>query len=67
MYHNPANSPVMRGFEYQVRRVVEAGEVVDYVAVPINKGSDEIAQGMTLMAQGDRGFSLSVTIQNRPG
>jgi DNA/RNA non-specific endonuclease len=39
MFQNPANSPVMRGFENQVRTALDAGQVVNYAATPIYRGS----------------------------
>ena len=61
---NPTNSPVMLGFENQVRAAVEGGEVVDFVATPIYRGNDLIPRAVTLSAEGSQGFRLEVTIIN---
>lgn len=42
LYQNPANSPIMSAIEGHIRRVVEAGNVVDYRATPIYRGSELI-------------------------
>ncbi|MGW0086119.1 ricin-type beta-trefoil lectin domain protein [Streptomyces sp. NPDC003393] len=63
--HSYANSPVMRGFELQVRNAVRDGEDVLYRATPIYSGSDPLPLGVTLSARGNRGFALDVSIVNR--
>ncbi|MDX3855787.1 DNA/RNA non-specific endonuclease [Streptomyces sp. AK02-01A] len=63
--HAYANSPVMRGFELQVRDAVKAGENILYRATPIYSGSNPLPLGVTLSARGNAGFSLDVTIVNR--
>jgi hypothetical protein len=55
----------MSGFEAQVRAAVEAGEVVDYWAIPIYRGSELIPSGVTLRARGSSGLNLDVSIINR--
>ncbi len=65
MFQTPANSPAMRGFENQVRAAVEAGQVVDYWAIPVYQGSNLTPVGVTLRARGSGGFSLDVSIINR--
>ena len=65
IFQNPANSPAMRGVENQIRALVEQGQVVDYSVIPIYLGSEPVAVGITLRAQGDRGFIVWQTILNR--
>ncbi|MBN8781339.1 DNA/RNA non-specific endonuclease [Thiobacillus sp.] len=61
---NPANTPVMRGYENQVRSAVEQGQAVRYSATPIYNGSDLAPHGITINASGSQGFTLDVTILN---
>ena len=56
----PANSPVMSGFEGQIRRVVEGGQAVDYLPTPIYLGDELVPRGITLDAQGTGGLELGV-------
>ncbi|MFY1678351.1 DNA/RNA non-specific endonuclease [Streptomyces sp. WMMC905] len=63
--HAYANSPVMRGFELQVRDAVKAGENILYRATPIYSGSNPPPLGVRLSGRGNAGFSLDVTIVNR--
>lgn len=65
LYQNPVNSPVMRDIENSVRSAVTAGEIVDYSVTPIYEGSELIARGITIKAQGNRGFNVYQTILNR--
>jgi hypothetical protein len=65
LYHQPANTPVMRGFERQVANAVENGQIVRYEVVPIYRGSELIPRGVTLRATGDGGFRLHVTVLNK--
>jgi hypothetical protein len=60
LQQTPANSPVMSGFEGQIRRVVEGGQAVDYLPTPIYVGDELVARGITLDAQGTGGFELGV-------
>jgi filamentous hemagglutinin len=57
----------MRDFESQVRKAVENGEVVNFRAIPIYKGSNPIPNGVTLTARGSGGFDLDVSIPNING
>lgn len=66
LFQNPANHPEMSSFERQVRKAVEGGEVVEYTAVPIYRGSDPVPIGVTLTAKGDKGFHIHSTVLNRP-
>ncbi len=65
MFQNPANSPVMRGFENQVRAALDAGQVVNYGATPIYRGTGLMPVGITLRAQGSGGLDFFVSILNR--
>lgn len=61
---NPSNTPVMSGFERQIRVAVEAGQTVTVNICPVYKGTNLIPQGITMTATGSQGFSLSVSIPN---
>ena len=39
LQQNPATSPIMRGFENQVRAAVEGGQTVNYSVTPIYNGA----------------------------
>ena len=67
LQQNWTNSPVMRGFESQVRSAVEAGEMVQYSATPIYQGSNLVPKGVTLIGNGSNGFNLGVTVLNPIG
>jgi DNA/RNA non-specific endonuclease len=67
LQQRPANSPVMRDFETQVRRAVENGQVVEYSSTPIYNGSNPVPRGVTLNGQGNGGFNLGGTVLNPPG
>jgi RHS repeat-associated protein len=64
---NPVNSPIMRGYENQVRSAVESGETIQYSVFPNYNGANSIPCGITICGQGSNGFSLGVTILNPPG
>jgi hypothetical protein len=65
LFQNPANSPVMRGFENQVRGALDGGQLVDYAVTPIYRGADLMPMGITLQAQGSGGFNMFVSVLNR--
>lgn len=67
LQQNWTNSPVMRGFEGQVRSAVESGEVVQYSSTPIYGGNNLIPKGVTLFGSGNNGFNLGVTVLNPIG
>lgn len=67
LQHNWTNSPVMRGYEGQVRAAVESGQTVQYSSTPVYKGSNLIPRGVTLIGTGDNGFHLAVTVLNPIG
>ncbi|MEZ5993108.1 MAG: DNA/RNA non-specific endonuclease [Planctomycetota bacterium] len=61
---NPANTPFMRDFETLVRQAVENGETVQYRVVPIYEGENLVPRGVTIHANGSKGFSLDLTVLN---
>lgn len=65
IFQNPANHPAMSSIEGQVRVAVEAGQTVNYSAVPVYQGVNAIPSGITIIGQGSGGFSTAVTILNR--
>jgi hypothetical protein len=65
LYQNPVNSPIMRGFENQVRAAVEAGEKVRYTVTPVYRGTEAVPRAITLSARGSNGFRLDVSVLNR--
>ena len=66
LYQNPANTPVMSGFERQIARAVEGGQTVRYQVTPIYRGSELVPRAVTLSARGSGGFRLNVTVLNKP-
>ena len=65
VFQNPDNHPVMSSVEGSVRKAVEAGEVVQYSVKPIYEGNTLIPSGVTIKAEGDKGFYIYQTILNR--
>jgi hypothetical protein len=65
--HNPTNSPVMRGFENQIRSAVEGGQVVQLTSTPIYNGNGLVPRGIQMEANGNGGFCLEVCIINPAG
>jgi hypothetical protein len=61
---SPANSPLMRDYEAQVRAVVESGQTVRYSATPVYRGNNPAPAAITLRARGSGGYTLNVTILN---
>ena len=55
----------MSSVEGSVRKAVEAGEVVQYSVKPIYEGNTLIPSGVTVKAEGDKGFYIYQTILNR--
>jgi len=64
---NPANTPVMSGFEAAVRTALAAGQTVDYSVTPIYRGASLVPAGITIRAIGSGGLELVVTVLNRGG
>jgi hypothetical protein len=67
LQQNPANSPIMRGFENQVRSAVQGGQTVNYSATPIYDGLNLVPRGITIIGTGSGDFNLGVTILNPIG
>jgi hypothetical protein len=65
IFQNPANSPVMRGYENQIRAALESGQVVDYTVTPIYRGFELMPVGITLRASGSGGLDISLSVLNR--
>jgi RHS repeat-associated protein len=63
----PTNSPVMRGFENQIRAAVESGQVFKGSFVPVYSGADLVPRGITIMGQGSGDFRILVSILNPAG
>lgn len=64
---NWTNSPVMRDFELDVAQALRGGETIKYASTPLYDGDNPIPRGVTIVAEGDQGFQLSVTILNPQG
>uniref|UniRef100_UPI0018CA445B DNA/RNA non-specific endonuclease n=1 Tax=Cupriavidus sp. WS TaxID=1312922 RepID=UPI0018CA445B len=67
LQQNWTNSPVMRGYESQVRAAVESGQTVEYHVTPVYKGNNLIPRGVTLSGQGNDGFHIGVSVLNPIG
>jgi len=67
LQQNPANSPVMRGFESQIRSAVEGGHVVNVSVTPIYRGGGPIPRAITMLAEGSGGFQMAVSVLNPAG
>lgn len=65
VYQNPVNTPIMSGYEAQIRKAVEKGQIVEYRITTAYSGSDPMPVAITVEATGDGGFSLSLSILNR--
>jgi hypothetical protein len=66
MYQTRANSPVMRDYEAAVAEAVQAGETVRYTVRPVypSRTANGAPSAIRIVADGDRGFRLDVTIAN---
>jgi hypothetical protein len=64
---NPANSPVMRGFENQIRAAVQGGQSYIGSVTTIYNGNNLVPRGITMRGFGSGGFRLGVTVLNPPG
>ena len=64
LFQNPVNTPIMRGFENQIKKAIEAGEIIKYRVTPDYIGNSLIPDSIHMVAIGDRGFQLDVTIKN---
>lgn len=67
LQQNPVNSPVMRGFENQIRAAVEEGQVFRGSFTPVYNGGNLIPRGVTIMGSGSGDFQVGVTILNPIG
>jgi RHS repeat-associated protein len=65
LYQNPVNSPVMRGYDSQMRAAIEAGETILYKVTPLYQGSNGMPAALTLRATGSKGFDLLIKIINQ--
>ncbi|WP_180269731.1 RHS repeat-associated core domain-containing protein, partial [Erwinia amylovora] len=65
--HRPVNTPDMSSVEGRVRKALERGETIDMSVIPIYKGPSRIPAGITIYAEGNRGFFESLTLLNPPG
>jgi len=68
LYQTRANTPVMRDYETTVAEAVRAGETVRYRVRPTYPSPSyrEAPSAIRMIASGDRGFRLQVTIANTP-
>lgn len=60
------NDPGMKSYETLVRNAIDSGEIVDYQVIVNYNGSDPIPTSITVIATGNKGFSISTTIPNNP-
>ncbi len=65
--HRPVNTTDMSSVEGRIRKALERGETVDMSVTPIYKGPSRIPAGITIHAEGNRGFFESLTLLNPPG
>jgi hypothetical protein len=68
LYQTRANSPVMRDYETAVAEAVQAGETVRYAVRPLypSRSFTGAPSAIRIVASGDRGFRLDVTVANTP-
>src|SRR5215218_4123817 len=68
LYQTRANTPVMRDYETTVAEAVRAGETVRYRVRPTYPSPSYrgAPSAIRMIASGDRGFRLQVTIANTP-
>jgi DNA/RNA non-specific endonuclease len=68
LYQTRANSPVMRDYESAVAEAVQAGETVRYTVRPLypSRTHNGAPSAIRIVAGGDRGFRLDVTVANTP-
>ena len=60
------NDPGMKSYETLVRNAIDSGEIVDYQVIVNYNGGDPIPTSITVIATGNKGFSISTTIPNNP-
>jgi hypothetical protein len=56
----------MENYEMRVLAAVEAGEKVEYAVVPIYQEGQIFPIAVSIHAEGNKGFNLSVTVLNTP-
>ncbi|MEU9915162.1 DUF6531 domain-containing protein [Streptomyces sp. NPDC051001] len=61
---NPVNTPVMKQIEAKVFEAVKGGEIVQYSVKPVYGGANPVPLRLEISAHGNRGFSLTETLQN---
>jgi len=66
LFQNPTNTPVMSNIEKSVYDAVQAGEKIQYSVEPVYVGSELVPRGVTITANGDKGFAIRQTVINRP-
>jgi DNA/RNA non-specific endonuclease len=68
LYQQRANSPVMRDYESDVAKAVEAGETVRYQVLPLYRSKTDTGApyAVRLKTSGNHGFKLDVQIANTP-
>jgi hypothetical protein len=66
LYQNPTNTPLMSKIEGQVRLAVDAGQTVEYEAIPIYEGQALKPARVRIRARGSNGLDIDVTIENAP-
>ncbi|MCZ4123101.1 DUF6531 domain-containing protein [Streptomyces sp. H39-S7] len=69
LVHNPVNTPVMRGYESEIRAAVQgnaetAGQTVQYSVTPVYDGDILMPTHVILEAHGSDGFHLYQSIAN---
>ncbi|MCX4635123.1 DNA/RNA non-specific endonuclease [Streptomyces platensis] len=57
--HGYANTPVMRVYEGQIRKAVDAGETVTYTVTPKYKGNNLLPDSVELNVTGSNGFQFT--------
>jgi hypothetical protein len=61
-----ANHPVMSGLERRVRKMLEAGNVVDYKVAVMYQGNERLPIALTISARSTDGSDVSISVWNRP-
>ncbi|MFF2819661.1 DUF6531 domain-containing protein [Kitasatospora cineracea] len=56
--HQYANTPIMRDLEGQIRKAVDAGEIIHYRVTPHYDRNELIPRGVTIEAYGNKGFQF---------
>lgn len=64
LYQNPANHPVMSGYEAEIARALKVGQSVEFSATPVYVPGQVIPRAITIEAQGGD-LNLGVSILNQ--